>query len=38
MEDVPKEIQKDIKFHYVDTYEDVAKIVFKSWPPKKSVK
>jgi len=38
MEDVPKEVKKDIKFHFADSYEEVTKIAFKSWPPKKSVK
>jgi len=36
MEDVPKEVIKDVKFYFVDNYSDVIKIALKSYP--KSIK
>jgi len=35
MEDVPEKVRKDIKFVFVENYEEVVKLALKSWPPKK---
>jgi ATP-dependent Lon protease len=32
MEDVPKEVKEDIKFHFAENYSDVLKIALKSLP------
>lgn len=43
MEDVPNNVKKDIKFIFVDKFEDVVKIALRKWPvtdknPKKQIK
>jgi len=35
MEDVPEKVKKDIKFVFVENYEEVVKLALKSWPPGK---
>jgi ATP-dependent Lon protease len=37
MEDVPKEVKKDIDFKFVSRYSEVLDIAMKSWPPKSAI-
>lgn len=38
MEDVPKEVKKDVNFKFVNRYSEVLEIAMKNWPPKPSIK
>jgi ATP-dependent Lon protease len=38
MEDVPEAVKKDVKFHFVERYEDVLPIALKSWPQNQTSK
>jgi len=38
LEDIPQAVKKDLKFHFVERYEEVMPIALKNWPLNKSSK